>query len=206
AERAVAYAVDQGLKVHFVAEDSVRANPCELAPLFDRVCALGATSVMLCDTVGVMRPETLATFVRRVVENMRMALPLGIHCHNDFGLATANTLAAMEAGCKIASGTINGLGERAGNAALEEIIYAMEELYGTKLGIDKSILPQLSRAVARASGVFIPPTKPIVGLNAFRHESGVHVHAMLRHSATYEAVDPATLGQSHRFVLGKHSG
>jgi isopropylmalate/homocitrate/citramalate synthase len=205
-ESAVDQAVTRGLKVHFVAEDTVRADPTELAPLFDRVSALGADSVMLCDTVGVMRPDTISDFVRRLRGSMTSGSALGIHCHNDYGLATANTLAAIGAGCTHVTATINGLGERAGNASLEEVICALVDLYQMKVNIEISVLPRLCEKVAAASGVFLMPTKPIVGLNVFRHESGVHVDGMLKDPSTYESINPEKLGRKHEFLLGKHSG
>jgi isopropylmalate/homocitrate/citramalate synthase len=205
-EEAVDYAVSSGLCVHFVAEDTVRADPLEMAPIFDRVSELGAESALVCDTVGVMQPEAMTNYVSTLTRYMQSDITLGIHCHNDYGLATANTLSAVSAGCSLVTGTVNGLGERAGNAPLEEVICALENLYDLKLKVNKSILPQLCEKVALASGVFLTPTKPIVGLNVFRHESGVHVDGMLKDPSTYESIDPEQLGQKHQYLLGKHSG
>ena len=205
-EDAVAYAVGKGLRVHFVAEDSVRADPVQLAHVFDRVAELGAASAIICDTVGVMTPQTIEAYVRTLRAAMRRSLVLGIHCHNDYGLATANTLAAVAAGCTLVTSTVNGLGERAGNAVFEEVACALGDLYGAEHGIDKMALPRLSDAVARASGMFIVPTRPVVGFNVFRHESGVHVDGMLKDPSTYESISPQPLGKSHEYVLGKHSG
>jgi len=205
-ESAVDYAVGKGLTVHFVAEDTVRADPLEVAPLLDRLGALGIASAMLCDTVGVMRPDTMEDFVRRLRGAMASAVTLGVHCHNDYGLATANTLAAIGAGCTHVTATVNGLGERAGNAALEEVVCALMDLYQARLNLEVSLLPRVSELVAAASGVFISPTKPIVGLNVFRHESGVHVDGMLKDPSTYESIDPERLGRRHEYLLGKHSG
>jgi isopropylmalate/homocitrate/citramalate synthase len=203
---ALDYAVGKGLRVHFVAEDAVRASAQELAPVLDRVSELGAVSVVICDTVGVMNPQSMAAYVRTLREGMKTSIALGVHCHNDYGLGTANTLAAVMAGCTLVTSTVNGLGERAGNAAFEEVVCALDDLYGATLRIDKAILPGLCAAVARASGVFITPTKPVVGFNAFRHESGVHVDGMLKDASTYESISPIPLGRSHEFLLGKHSG
>lgn len=205
-EEAVDYAVSNGLRVHFVAEDTVRADPAQLAPILDRVGNLGAASAIICDTVGVMRPQTMTGYVNDLTHHMESDIALGVHCHNDYGLATANTLAAIGAGCTLVTGTVNGLGERAGNAPLEEVICALDNLYGMKLDIDKSILPRLCETVASASGVFLTPTKPVVGLNVFRHESGVHVDGMLKDPSTYESINPEQLGRRHQFLLGKHSG
>jgi isopropylmalate/homocitrate/citramalate synthase len=205
-ESAVGYAVDKGLRVNFVAEDTVRADARQLAPVFDRVCQLGATSIVICDTVGVMSPQTIGGFIRTVRERMKRPIPMGIHCHNDYGLGTANTLAAVAAGCTLVTATVNGLGERAGNAAFEEVVCALGDLYGAELSIDKRVLPRLSDLVARASGVFLTPTKPVVGFNVFRHESGVHVDGMMKDPSTYESISPAPLGRVHEMLIGKHSG
>ena len=203
---AVRYAVARGLRVNFVAEDTVRADAEELAPVFDQVSELGAASVIICDTVGVMRPELMSRFINRLREGMKSEIVFGVHCHNDYGLAAANTLAAVGAGCTLVTGTVNGLGERAGNAPLEEVICALINLYGLKLDVDTLVLQRLCETVAVASGLFITPTKPIVGLNVFRHESGVHVDGMLKDPSTYESINPELLGREHQFLLGKHSG
>jgi isopropylmalate/homocitrate/citramalate synthase len=205
-EDAVEYAVGKGLRVHFVAEDSVRADPVQLAHVFDRVAELGAASAIICDTVGVMTPQSIEAYVRTLRRAMRRSLALGIHCHNDYGLATANTLAAVAAGCTLVTSTVNGLGERAGNAVFEEVVCALGDLYEAEHGIDKMALPRLCETVAHASGMFIIPTRPVVGFNVFRHESGVHVDGMLKDPSTYESISPQPLGKSHEYVLGKHSG
>jgi isopropylmalate/homocitrate/citramalate synthase len=205
-EDAVGYAVGKGLRVHFVAEDSVRADPRQLAVVFDRVSELGAVSAIICDTVGVMTPQTMEKYVRTLRASMKRSLTLGIHCHNDYGLGTANTLAAVNAGCTLVTSTVNGLGERAGNAVFEEVVCALDDLYQAELRIDKMMLTQLSQTVAQSSGMFIVPTKPVVGYNVFRHESGVHVDGMLKDPSTYESICPRPLGRTHEFLLGKHSG
>lgn len=205
-ESALSYAVEQGLRVHFVAEDTVRADWRQLAPVFDRIVEWGAASIVICDTVGVMVPQTIADFIRALRERMKRTIAMGIHCHNDYGLGTANTLAAVSAGCTLVTSTVNGLGERAGNAAFEEVVCALGDLYGAELLIDKRVLTQLSEAVARASGIFLTPTKPVVGFNVFRHESGVHVDGMLKDPSTYESICPKSLGRVHELLVGKHSG
>jgi isopropylmalate/homocitrate/citramalate synthase len=205
-EDTVGYAVGKGLRVQFVAEDAVRADPRQLAAVFDRVAELGAVSAIICDTVGVMTPQTMEHYVRTLRAAMTRPLTLGVHCHNDYGLGTANTLAAVTAGCTVVTSTINGLGERAGNAVFEEVVCALEDLYQVEPRIDRSLLPRLSDVVARASGMFVTPTRPVVGYNVFRHESGVHVDGMLKDPSTYESICPKPLGQAHEFVLGKHSG
>jgi isopropylmalate/homocitrate/citramalate synthase len=205
-EDAVGYAVAKGLRVHFVAEDSVRADPVQIAAVFDRVSELGAVSAIICDTVGVMTPQTIDRYVTTLRAAMKRQLTLGIHCHNDYGLGTANTLAAVSAGCTLVTSTVNGLGERAGNAVFEEVVCALDDLYQAETLINKRMLTRLSEAVAHASGMFIVPTKPVVGYNVFRHESGVHVDGMLKDPSTYESICPEPLGRAHEYLLGKHSG
>jgi isopropylmalate/homocitrate/citramalate synthase len=203
---ALEYAIAKGLRVHFVAEDSVRADPRQLAPVLDRVSELGAASAIICDTVGVMTPQTMAEYLGTLRDCMTRWLTFGVHCHNDYGLGTANTLAAVGAGCTLVTSTVNGLGERAGNAVFEEVVCALADLYRAELRIDKMVLTRLSEAVARASGMFVVPTRPVVGYNAFRHESGVHVDGMLKDPSTYESISPTPLGRTHELLLGKHSG
>ena len=205
-ESALCYAVDQGLRVHFVAEDTVRADARQLAPVFDRVADWGAATIVVCDTIGVMNPQTIGDYIRSLRDRMKRPIAMGIHCHNDYGLGTANTLAAVAAGCTLVTSTVNGLGERAGNAAFEEVVCALGDLYNEELRIDKGVLTRLSDAVARASGVFLTPTKPVVGFNVFRHESGVHVDGMLKDPSTYESICPKSLGRMHELLIGKHSG
>jgi homocitrate synthase NifV len=205
-EDAVGYATSKGLRVHFVAEDSVRADPRQLAGVLDRVAELGAVSAIICDTVGIMTPRTIGDYVRALRERMKRSLDFGVHCHNDYGLGTANTLMAVDAGCTLVTSTVNGLGERAGNAVFEEVVCALGDLFGAELRIDKRVLTRLAHVVARASGMFIVPTKPVVGHNVFRHESGVHVDGMLKDPSTYESISPTSLGRVHEYVLGKHSG
>ncbi len=203
---AVGYAVGKGLRFHFVAEDAVRADPGQLASVIDRAAEAGAVSAIICDTVGVMTPQTIDHYLRTLRASMKRSVTLGIHCHNDYGLATANTLAAVNAGCTLVTSTVNGLGERAGNAVFEEVVCALGDLYEAELRIDKMMLTRLSEAVAQASGMFITPTRPVVGYNVFRHESGVHVDGLLKNSSTYESISPKPLGRAHELVLGKHSG
>jgi homocitrate synthase NifV len=184
----------------------VRADPRQLAAVLDRVSELGAVSAVICDTVGVMTPRTIADYIQTLRAVMKRPLDLGIHCHNDYGLGTANTLAAVDVGCTLVTSTVNGLGERAGNAVFEEVVCALADLYRVDVRIDKAVLQRLADTVARASGIFIVPTKPVVGYNVFRHESGVHVDGMLKDASTYESIDPGPLGRAHELLLGKHSG
>jgi len=142
--------------------------------------------------------------VRQLVYNL--AIPIEMHTHNDLGLATANALAGLQAGALSVNTTVNGLGERAGNAALEEVVMALKRIYDMQIGINTKRLLELSRLVARASNCPVPPWKAIVGENAFAHESGIHAHGILQNPVTYEPFDPTEVGWEHRFVVGKHSG
>ncbi len=129
-----------------------------------------------------------------------------MHCHNDFGLATANALTALEEGVTSPHVCVNGLGERAGNVPLEELAICLEHLYGIRTGLDLSRLYELSRLVEEISGVPVSPTKSVVGYNAFSHEAGIHTHGILAHTLTYEPVQPDVIGRQRRMILGKHTG
>jgi homocitrate synthase NifV len=142
--------------------------------------------------------------VKRLVN--ALTIPVEIHTHNDFGLATANALSGIKAGALSVNTTVNGLGERAGNAALEEVVMAMKRIHNVDLGIDTPRLLELSRLVASASGSSVPPWKAIVGDNTFAHESGIHAHGVLQNPITYEPFAPEEVGWERRLVLGKHSG
>ncbi|MEO2241146.1 MAG: homocitrate synthase family protein [Euryarchaeota archaeon] len=200
----VEYAKEHGLWVAFSAEDGTRTEFEFLERVYRTAEECGADRVHATDTVGVMIPEAMRLFVRRIREVVDV--PVGVHCHDDFGLAVANSLAAVEAGAQAVSTTVNGLGERAGNAALEEVIMALEKLYGLDLGFNTEVLAELSRKVAEYSGIDVPPNKAIVGENAFRHESGIHVAAVLEEPRTYEPLDPREVGMDRKIVLGKHTG
>jgi homocitrate synthase NifV len=154
--------------------------------------------------MGVLDPFGAFDIFRRL--RRECSIELEIHAHNDLGLATANTLAAIRGGATHANTTVNGLGERAGNAPLEEVVMALRHLYGIHTGISSRQLPEVSRLVADASGRQVPPNKSIVGEAIFTHESGIHVSGILRDPANYQTIDPGELGRTHRLVLGKHSG
>jgi isopropylmalate/homocitrate/citramalate synthase len=206
AEDVVLYACQKGLLVNFVAEDASRAEIPFLCDLLRRAHHWGARRAFICDTVGVMEPFGMRDLVKRVRQEVSREMELGVHCHNDFGLATANTLAAIEAGVQYPSVTVNGIGERAGNPPLQEVVVALENVLHRAHGIDMQGLHALSQLVERCSGIFISPHSPIVGLNAFRHESGIHVDGILKKSDTYEGIDPHEVGKNPSFVLGKHTG
>ncbi|WP_404386145.1 homocitrate synthase [Caenispirillum salinarum] len=197
-------AVDMGLMVSVGGEDSSRADPDFLARVVETAEAAGARRFRFADTLGVMDP--FAT--RRAFERLRAVtdMELEIHAHDDLGLATANSLAAVQGGATHVSTTVNGLGERAGNAPLEEVVMALHHLHGRDTGVSPRALPLVSEMVALASGRPVPVNKSIVGEGIFTHESGIHVSGILRDPANYQTLDPRELGRAHRLVLGKHSG
>jgi homocitrate synthase NifV len=197
-------AADAGAVVSVGFEDASRADAGFLAQAAEAAQACGAIRVRYADTLGLLDP--FDTHAR--IAALRRAIDIGIeiHAHNDLGLATANTLAALRAGATHASTTINGLGERAGNAAMEEVVMALRHLHGVECGVDTAQLPAISALVAQASGRPVAPGKCIVGDAVFSHESGIHVDGLLKDRRNYEAFAPEELGRSHRLVLGKHSG
>ncbi|MBP6269661.1 MAG: homocitrate synthase [Rhizobacter sp.] len=202
--RCVSAARDAGLTPSVGLEDASRADRGFLAQVVQTAQAAGAVRVRYADTLGILEP--FGTF-DRISELRRCTdLDIEIHAHDDLGLATANTLAAFRAGATHASTTVNGLGERAGNAALEEIVMGLRHLHGLECGVDSRALPALSERVAAAAGRPVPAGKCIVGAAVFSHESGIHVDGLLKDRRNYESIDPAELGRSHRIVLGKHSG
>ncbi|WP_291764524.1 2-isopropylmalate synthase [Caldivirga sp. UBA161] len=203
---AVEYAKSHGLTVEFSAEDATRSDIDFLVNVFQSVVDAGADRLDIADTVGVMWPSRIMNLVRLIKSRVRGNYLLSVHCHDDFGMAVANSVAAIEAGADQAHGTINGVGERAGNAALEEIASAVKFLLGYNTRIRFNRIKEVSDAVSRFFKIPIPPNKAIVGANAFSHESGIHVHGILSNPQTYEPIDPSIVGMSRRIVLGKHSG
>ncbi len=203
--RSVRQAKDAGLHVAYVTEDTVRAPFDFVEKLYRAVKAEGADRLVIADTVGVMTPLTFRWYLR---EFHRRVAPTdwSVHCHNDFGLATANTLTALEEGVTSPHVCVNGLGERAGNAPLEELVVTLEKIYGVRTGLDLSRLYEVSRLVEELSGVPVSPTKAVVGYNAFSHEAGIHTHGILAHTLTYEPVQPEIVGRRRRMILGKHTG
>jgi homocitrate synthase NifV len=198
------FATDNGLWVAVGGEDSSRADENFLLDVARYAQEWGAARFRFCDTVGVLDPFGTCTKVKRLVS--ALSIPLEIHTHNDFGLATANALAGIKAGASSVNTTVNGLGERAGNAALEEVVMAAKRIYGIDLGIDTRRFLELSQLVAAAAGTHLPPWKAIVGENTFAHESGIHAHAVMQDPITYEPFAPEEVGWERRLVIGKHSG
>jgi len=193
-----------GARVSVGMEDASRADPAFVHRFAAQMQRAGASRLRYADTMGILDP--FAT--QRLIAGLRaeVDLDIEIHAHDDLGLATANTLAALQAGATHASTTVNGLGERAGNAALEEVVMALRHLHQIDAGVDPRCLPDISRRVAQASGRPVAPNKSIVGDAVFSHESGIHVDGLLKDARNYQGFDPAELGRSHRLVLGKHSG
>ena len=203
---AVEYAKSHGLVVEFSAEDATRSNLWFLIKVFQAVVEAGADRIDIPDTVGVAYPSYMSSLVSYVRSSVKGSYILSVHCHNDFGMAVANSVTAIESGADQAHVTVLGVGERAGNAALEEVASALAFLYGYKVKIDFSKINKVAKLVAQHFGLQIPPNKAIVGANAFSHESGIHVHGVLNHPLTYEPIDPSIVGAERRIVVGKHSG
>lgn len=202
--RTVAEARAAGLEVAVGGEDASRADPDFLLRVMETAQAAGARRFRFADTLGVLDP--FATHKRIAALRARSDLEIEIHAHDDLGLATANTLAAVTAGATHINTTVNGLGERAGNAPLEESVIALRHLYDIDSGVDPLQLPAISDLVAKASGRPVAVNKSIVGANVFTHEAGIHVDGLAKNPANYQAFDPAEVGKGHRIVLGKHSG
>jgi len=201
----VSLATGMGLAVSVGAEDGSRTDPAFVAEIATIAAEAGAIRFRLADTLGVLDPFAAHDLVRRLVATQ--PLPIEFHAHNDLGLATANTLAAARAGASHLSVTVGGLGERAGNAALEEVA-AVLAAQGRPTGVGLDRLVPLAEMVARAAGRPVPAAKPIVGPAVFSHESGIHVDGLLKDRTTYESAGlrPEVFGRAHRLVLGKHSG
>ncbi|MEX2464712.1 MAG: 2-isopropylmalate synthase [Gaiellaceae bacterium] len=208
---AVAYALERADEVEFSCEDATRSDPTFVAHVCEEAVRAGATTINLPDTVGYCLPEEYAAFLREVRRLCRelAQVTLSVHCHDDLGLAVANSLAGLHAGATQAECTINGIGERAGNAALEEIAMAVRtrgSALGLKTGVDVREIGAASRLVERLTGYRVQRNKAIVGANAFAHEAGIHQDGMLKDAETYQIMDPAELGLQMTLPLGKHSG
>lgn len=199
----VDYAHDHGVQVRFAAEDASRTDVAFLKEMYRRGAEHGAALLSFADTVGCLIPSEMSTIMTDLVHSSDR--PLCVHCHNDMGCAVANTITAAEAGAYQLHTTVNGIGERSGNASLEEVLVILR----MKAGIDRydlSHLNEISRIVERYSGVTRPRNKPVVGELAFSHESGIHIAAILDDPNTYEYFPPEMVGGERRFILGKHTG
>ncbi len=208
---AVEYSAALVDEVEFSCEDATRSDPAFVARVCRVAIRAGATIVNLPDTVGYALPAQYAAFivdVRRRCRDLRK-VTLSVHCHNDLGLAVANSLAGVQAGAQQVECTINGLGERAGNASLEEIVMALrvrDDIFDVETGIETEQIAATSTLVAERTGYAVQRNKAIVGANAFAHEAGIHQDGMLKDARTYQIIDPATVGVRMTLPLGKHSG
>lgn len=212
AERAIRYAKQYFDKIEFSPEDAGRTELDYLCQVTDMAIKAGATVVNIPDTVGYLYPVEYGNIFKTLKENVPNieTIQLSAHCHNDLGMATANALSAILNGADQIEGTINGIGERAGNTALEEIALALEtrsDYFGAKTTLNLKEIAKTSRLVSKLTGMVIPGNKAIVGANAFAHESGIHQDGMLKEKTTYEIISPDTIGlKESKLVLGKHSG
>ena len=202
--RQVPAAQDAGLAVCFGAEDASRSDPEFLWRVAETAQEAGAQRFRFADTVGLMEPFSVYERIRDLVGICDLEIEM--HAHDDLGLATANTLAAVRGGATHVNTTVHGIGERAGNAALEEVVMGLKHLHGLTTHVDLSRFDALSRLVATASGKQVAWHKSLVGDGAFTHEAGIHVDGFLKDPHNYQGIDPAELGRGHRLVLGKHSG
>jgi 2-isopropylmalate synthase len=201
---AVEYAKKHGLVVEFSAEDATRSDVQFLNKIFKSVALAGADRIDIPDTVGYSTPQYMSKLVSEVAEVT--GLPVSVHCHNDFGLAVANSIAGFQAGATCAHVTINGLGERAGNAALEELVMACQCLFKIPHNILTEQLYDVSKFVSSAMGIIVQPNKAIIGENAFGHESGIHTHGIINNPLTYEPISPELVGRKRWMQAGKHAG
>ncbi len=199
------YAKDHGLKVELSAEDATRSDIDFLTQMFKAGVAAGADRLCPCDTVGVLIPERTSELFSELKKRIS-DVPLSVHCHDDFGLAVANSIIALKSGADQAHVTMNGLGERAGNASLEELAVVLKAQYKVNLAIKTELLYETSLLVSRITDFPLQPNKAIVGENAFVHESGMHTHGILSNPATYEPFNPDIIGRTRRIASGKHSG
>lgn len=213
AERSVAYARTRFEDVEFSPEDAIRTEPEFLAEVCEVAAAAGATTLNIPDTVGYSTPGEIAEIYRNLMAAVRVRHPhvvFSAHCHDDLGMAVANSLSAVEAGARQVEGAINGIGERAGNASIEEMVMAIRtrsDRYGLHTGVDCTHLVRASRLLSEITHTPVVRNKAIVGLNAFAHEAGIHQHGMMADPSTYEIMRPQDVGfEGTWFVLGKHSG
>lgn len=208
----VSYAKSLCDYIEFSPEDAGRSDPEFLYLVLEKAIQAGATIINIPDTVGYTTPDEFGELISGIMENTPGIedVVVSVHCHDDLGMATANTLAGIKAGARQAEVTVNGIGERAGNASFEEIVMALRtrrKVFGLETGIDTTLITRTSRMVSSYTGIPVQPNKAIVGANAFAHEAGIHQDGMLKHHDTYEIMQPAMVGQgSSKLVLGKHSG
>ena len=207
AVESVEYAKSRGLQVEFSAEDATRTDRNFLKKIFTAVTKAGADRIDIPDTVGYSTPQYIAEITKDAIEATK--LPISMHCHNDFGLAVANAISGIQAGAQCAHVTINGIGERAGNASLEELVMALQCLkfdQSWETNIKTKLLYETSKYVSKLAGMPVQPNKAIIGENAFGHESGIHTHGVLSNPLTYEPISPEIVGRNRWLRVGKHAG
>jgi len=209
----VAYAKTVCADVEFSPEDAGRSDPEFLYVVLGEAIKAGATTLNIPDTVGYTTPDEFYTLIDGIIKNtpgMHDGITISVHCHDDLGLATANTLAGIRAGARQAEVTVNGIGERAGNTSLEEVVMALKTrkpIFNLETGIEATQIARISKIVSNYTGIVVQPNKAIVGSNAFAHEAGIHQDGMLKHQTTYEIMRPEDVGVNQsNLVLGKHSG
>ena len=200
----VEYAKSHGLKIRFTMEDASRADPAFLQKMCKAVAKAGVDRISIPDTLGVLRPNGMYNLIKNVRESVET--PLDLHCHNDLGLALANSLAGIEAGASQIHVTVDGLGERVGITSIAEVVIALNILYGLRLNIKQEMLKELSDVVSNYTGVRTPVNMPIVGENAYKHKAGTHIAAMIRNSSAYELIPPKSVGNKRRIIFGELSG
>jgi len=203
-DRMVKAGRDEGFAICVGCEDASRADDDYLMQVIEAAESAGASRIRIADTLGVLDP--FKTYEKIKWIKSATSLQIEMHAHDDYGLASANTLAAISAGASHINTTVNGLGERAGNAPLEELVLALEHLHNIATGIDLLKIQPISALVEQASGRPVPWQKSIVGAGVFVHEAGIHVDGLMKDRRNYQALDPMELGRQHEFVLGKHSG
>ena len=202
--KATEFAKKHGVYISVNAEDSSRTDLDFLVKFALAAKKAGADRLRYCDTIGILEPFKTYEIIASLIDKTGMDIEM--HTHNDFGMATANALAGVRAGARFIGVTVNGLGERAGNAALEEVLMALKYIFNKDHGIQTQMFKEISEYVARASGRILPPGKAIVGDNMFRHESGIHADGVIKFPGTYEVFSPEDVGLERQIVIGKHSG
>ncbi|HHX51661.1 MAG TPA: homocitrate synthase [Clostridia bacterium] len=202
--KACEFAKKHNLYVSVNAEDASRSEMDFLLRFAKEAKEAGANRLRYCDTVGTMEPFTTYDRIKLIIDTV--GIDVEMHMHDDFGMATANTIAGIKAGARYAGVTVNGLGERAGNAPLEEVVMVLKHLYQVDLGFKTEMFREIAEYVSRASGRFLPAWKSIVGSNMFAHESGIHADGALKNPLTYEVFTPEEVGLERQIVIGKHSG
>lgn len=203
-EETAAKALEAGLSVVVSAEDASRTGMDFLLTYATAAQALGAERFRFCDSLSVLDPFLAYQRIQTLVGELD--IPVEVHCHNDFGMATANSMAGIRAGARYVTVSVGGLGERTGNAALEEVVMALKHLDGVDIGVSTAHFREISEYVARAASRAIPVWKAIVGTNVFAHESGIHADGVIKNPLTYEVFSPDEVGLTRQLVVGKHSG